>query len=236
MAVATLAGTESGRAERNKPPAEERVAVIGPPETALAAETGAVERLLSLSGVSERQFDAIYRPLLLRLAGYVQRLPDPGAPSATLLGTRLRRAEQALARRRGCFLPGGASPEQIAREADLWTYVVFSAALLRRLGSDLGRLEVELCDVDHRPCGVWSPVSAGLAATGAVGYRVRQIGPDPGGDWTALLVAALMPAHGLCWLWREPPVLSCWLEAVAGETPPPRLAPLLAAPEPSTHQ
>lgn len=208
--------------------------LIRAPEAVLATEP-AVERLMSLSGVSERQFDAVYRPLLRHLAGHVQGLPDPDRPSRTLLGVRVQRAAQALARRRGCFLPAGAPPERIDREADRWTYVVCSAALLRGLGRDLTRLEVELCDADHRSLGIWSPVTAGLASTAAVGYRLRAIHPPRGGDWTALLIASLMPARGVCWLWHETPVLACWLQALVEETPPPPLAPVLAEPDPSSH-
>lgn len=179
-------------------------------------------------------FNALYEPLLNNLATHVQQLPDPNAPEHRLLDRRLRHAECALARRRGYFLPMGASPERMAREADVWTYAVFSAALIRRLDPDLGRIVLTLYTTDQRPLPVTRLGWTGLQTVGACGYEVRDIQPSRTGfDATLLHVACLMPRAGVAWLWREPTVLSAWLQACREPTPPAVWGELLAEP-PST--
>jgi len=200
---------------------------IIPAAVLLEQRSVSLSRLLSLSGTSPPLFSAVYEPLLVNLAAHIQQLPDPIHPERDLLDRRLRHVECALARRRGYFLPLGATPERIAREADVWTYAVFSAALLRGLEPDLRRLHVTLYGADQRPLPATHIGWMGLQASGACAYHVRQIHPGGSADATLLHVAGLMPTEGLCWLWREPTVLSCWLQALSEPAPPPMLAPLL---------
>ena len=203
-------------------------ALIAPAQALLDEQRDALARLHALSGSSATQFEAVYQPLALALASYVQRLPVAGDGRQTILAARLRRAEVVLARRRGVLLPPGAEPGQVARQADLWTYALFSLALLRRLARDLAPWTVALWSAEGRPLGVWRPPTAprGLArVAGAAAYSVRPSPDPPGADWTPLVAGALLPEAGLNWLWREPDVLRAWSRALSAELPA-ELAPL----------
>ncbi len=81
----------------------------------------------------------------------------------------------------------------MAREADVWTYAVFSAALIRRLDPDIGRLVLTLYTHDHRPLPVTRLGWTGLRIAGVSAYQVRELRPPrPGHDATLLHVACLM--------------------------------------------
>lgn len=205
---------------------------IAPARALLDERRDALARLHALSGSSATQFEAVYQPLALALAGYVQRLPAAGDGRQTILAARLRRAEVVLARRRGVLLPPGAEPERVARQADLWTYALFGLALLRRLAREFAPWTVALWSAEGRPLGVWRPQAAprGPArVAGAAAYSVRPNPDPPDADWTPLVVGALLPAAGLNWLWREPDVLRAWSRALVAELPA-ELAPLFVDP------
>ena len=207
-------------------------ALIAPAQALLDEQRDALVRLHALSGSSATQFEAVYQPLALALAGSVQRLPATGDGRQTILAARLRRAEIVLARRRGVLLPPGAEPERVARQADLWTYALFGLALLRRLAREFAPWTVALWSAEGRPLGVWRPAAAprGPArVAGAAAYSVRPNPDPPGADWTPLVAGALLPAAGLNWLWREPDVLRAWSRALVAELPA-ELAPLFGDP------
>jgi hypothetical protein len=203
---------------------------IAPARVLLAEQAGPLERVRALSACSAVQFEAVYAPLLSALADYVQRLPCARQPEQTILHARLRAAERALARRRGAILPPDAGSERVAREADLWTYAVFSLALLRRLAREFAPWSIVLWSAHDRPLGRWQPRSApcGLAGVkGVAAYSLRPETGPPGADWTPLVAGALLPGAALNWLWREPGVMSVWQQALSSDLPP-EIAPLFA--------
>lgn len=209
-----------------------RIEIVGP-EALLAERASALARLRRLAGCSDAQFAAAYAPLLAAFARYVQRLPAPG--ERTLLDARLERAIAVLSRRRGAILPPGAEPEQVAREADAWTYALFALALLRGLGEELAPWAVALWAADGRALGRWRPQTEprGMARVkGAVAYSTLPAGEPPGADWTPLVAGALLPPDGLNWLWREPGVLAVWSRALLPADLPPALAGLFDVPSP----
>ena len=182
-----------------------------------------LECVQALSGVSEKQFAATYQPLLLAWAAYLQHLPDPAGAGVTLLETRLRQAEVVLARRRGVILPVGGDPEQAAREADLWTYAVFSLALLRQIGAALAPLAVALWSSRGQALGRWRPdlQPRGLAhVRRAAAYGVYPCPAGASRDWTLLVAGALLPDTARNWLWREPAVFHLWKQALVAPVLP----------------
>jgi hypothetical protein len=184
-----------------------------------------LERVQTLSGVSDQQFAATYQPLLLAWATYLQHLPDPAGAGVTLLETRLRQAEIVLARRRGVILPMGGDPEQAARQADVWTYAVFSVALLRQIGAALAPLAVALWSSRGQALGRWGPElqPRGLAhVRRAAAYSIYPAPAGASQDWTLLMAGALLPDTARNWLWREPAVFDLWQQAL--------VAPALPAP------
>lgn len=189
---------------------------IQTPAQVLTAYAASLARVQTLSGSSVTQFTAVYTPLAQALAGYVQHLPCVYRTDHSLLSARLEQAAQVLLRRQGVLLPPGAPPERLAREADLWTYVAYSVALLRGLAADVAPWTITLWSLDDTARGVWQPWTAprGLATVDAAAYRVRRALHPPGADWTPLLVGALMPPAGLNWLWREPAIWQVWQQAL----------------------
>jgi len=208
--------------------AADRIA-IQPAATLLAPHDAQLDRLRQQASCSAVQFEAVYAPLLMGFAEYVQRVPCPTQPDITILQSRLRAAERTLARRRGAILPRNAGPEQVAREADLWTYVLFSAALLRRLAAEFAPWAITVWSSARRPLGRWRPQVAprGLAhMPQAAAYAVQPSIDAPGADWTLLAVGALLPPAASNWLWREPHVHAVWRPLFLGD-PPAELTSLL---------
>ena len=192
-------------------------------EQRLATWTPLVQALYLGSGATPLMFDQLYRPVLIALAAYIQVLPDPADPQTPWIATRLALARRVLSRRQGLLLPKGAAPEDSARQADLWTWVVVSLALVRGLGSVV-HVPVDLCDAQPAALGRWQPWAGGLAETGAVGYRLAS--PEAANtvattDWTPLLVKRLLPPRAWTWLQREPELWLLWCTALRGPLPPP---------------
>ena len=211
-------------------PAPERRPIL--PASALL-EAAAVERLHAASGSSATHFEAVYRPLLHAVAEYLQQLPDPAQPAITGLDARLHTAATALHRRRGRLLPPGAPAERLAQEADLWTYAVFSLALLRRLGLAVTAWRITLWSAHDQPLGVWRlwETPRGLAhVPRAAVYQAHPALHPPRTDATPLLVGALMPPAGLHWLWRAPAVLDAWRGALYAPAWSALFAPLFSEP------
>ena len=211
-------------------PAPERRPIL--PASALL-DAATVQQLHAASGGSATHFEAVYRPLLHAVAEYLQQLPDPAQPAITGLDARLHTAATALRRRRGRLLPPGAPAERLAQDADLWTYAVFSLALLRRLGPAVTAWRITLWSAHDQPLGVWRlwETPRGLAhVPRAAVYQAQPALHPPRTDATPLLVGALMPPAGLHWLWRAPAVLDAWRGALYAPAWPPLFEPLFSEP------
>ncbi len=188
----------------------------------------AVKRLHGGSALSETQFRVLFWPLLLAFAESVQTLPKGEPGQRLILDLRLQRAERVLRRRRGVILPPGADSEQVARAEDLWTYAVFSIALLRQLAREMDFWKITLWSAHDQPLGCWAPHKAakGLAwVKEAQFYRLERATLSRG-DWTPLMVGALMPQAALNWLWREPEVFDVWQKALSRPDLPEWIQPL----------
>jgi hypothetical protein len=196
-------------------------------------DTATVQALHAASGSSAIHFAAVYQPLLQAVAEYVQQLPDPGQPTRTVLEARVHAALGGLRRRRGRLLPPGAPAERIAQETEVWTYAVFSLALLRGLAPVVTAWRVTLWSAQAQPLGVWRLWDApgGLAQVPrAAAYTVQPALNPPEADATPLLIGALMPAAGLHWLWRAPAVGDAWRAALRAAAWPALLQPLFSEP------
>ena len=212
-----------------KPAVSVDLIALQPAATLLAPHDARLERLRQQASCSAVQFAAVYAPLLERFAEYVQRVPCATQPECTILESRLAAAERILARRRGAILPRNAGPEHVAREADLWTYVLFSAALLRCLAAEFAPWAITVWSSQRRPLGRWRPPVAprGLAhMPRAAAYDAQPSDDAPGVDWTLLAVGALLPSAASNWLWREPHMHAVWRQLFLGD-PPAELIPLL---------
>ena len=195
----------------------------------LGQRQAVVDRLQGVAALSEGQFRVTFLPLLLAFAGWAPAVPSDESGSPTVLDARLHRAERVLHRRRGVILPSGADPEQVAREEDLWTYTVFSIALIRQLAREIDRWEITLYSAHHEALGRWTPYEAveGWGAwPGAHCYRLQRQTSSGRGDWTPIIVGRLMPPTALNRLWRNPAVFGVWQQALSRPELPELIKPL----------
>lgn len=186
----------------------------------LASRMGEVNRLASLAAVPDPHFAALYMAALESLAGFAQNLPRPENPSVSILDAALQRAVGALSRRRGYLLPKGAASEIIAKKADLWTYAVFTAAILSALHEVL-KHRVWLYGSAALEIGLWQPWRGSMVEC-AGWYSVEHTGEaqeEPLPPYVVPMLADLvLPEEGLAWLWTDGEVMRHWLGAIARDS------------------
>jgi integrating conjugative element relaxase (TIGR03760 family) len=170
-----------------------------------------------------------YRSLVLaaieRYAAFVQRLPASEAHHHAGLGGMLDHGLevtlQALLIRRGKLLPVGAEPERIGTVHDLWTYAVFTAAVLHDIGKPAVDQEVVLYDGHGRALGPWDPWCGPMSQLpGCRGYAIRfRRGRRHRFHERAspLLAHHIVPARGLAWLSSDQDVFGSWLATISGD-------------------
>ncbi len=192
---------------------------VQPGGVLLAPRMREVDRLASLAAVPDAHFAALYMAALEALAGFAQNLPLADNPSLSILDAALQRAVGALSRRRGYLLPKGAASEIIAKKADLWTYAVFTAALLPSLHEVL-KHRVWLFDSAALEIGLWQPWRGSMVEC-AGWYTLedtRQAHDDfPPPYVVPMLASLVLPEEGLAWLWTDGEVMRHWLRAIAGD-------------------
>lgn len=190
---------------------------VQPGGVLLASRMREVDRLASLAAVPDAHFAALYLAALESLAGFTQHLPRLENPSVNILDAVLQRAVGALSRRRGYLLPKGAASEIIAKKADLWTYAVFTAAILPALHEVL-KHRVWLYDSAALEVGLWQPWRGSMVEC-AGWYSVESTGQaqeDPPPPYVVSMLADLvLPEEGLAWLWTDREVMRHWLAAIA---------------------
>ncbi|MCI0620511.1 MAG: helicase/relaxase domain-containing protein [Acidobacteria bacterium] len=190
---------------------------VQPGGVLLAPRMGEVDRLASLAAVPDPHFAALYMAALESLAGFAQNLPLAGNPSVSILDAALQRAVGALSRRRGYLLPKGAASEIIAKKGDLWTYAVFTTALLPALHEVL-KHRVWLYDSAALEIGLWQPWRGSMVEC-AGWYSVESTGEaeeEPLPPYVVPMLANLvLPEEGLAWLWTDREVIRHWLGAIA---------------------
>jgi integrating conjugative element relaxase (TIGR03760 family) len=184
-----------------------------------------VRRIESLAGATRTHFDDFYWPALLRFAGWSQQFPASEshhhAYPGGLLDHTLEVAASALRTRQGYLLPPSAPPEEAVLRKGLWTYALFTLALLHDAVKPAVDQEVTVLSEDGGDW-IWNPWQGDLGSDPkARHYRIRF---RPGRDYrvhqrAALLLAPrLLGAEGLAWLASDPAVLSAWMAGAMGDT------------------
>jgi len=118
----------------------------------------------------------------------------------------------------GYLLPPGVAPEDQARLQDLWTYAVFTAALVHDLGKAVVDQRVQLFDDHGKLAGVWDPWQGPMPdALGSyrVGF-VRERRHKLHERVVPLLVARIRPPVGLSWIAGNREAFAAWLAALSG--------------------
>jgi len=126
-----------------------------------------LHQIAAITALPPEHYRSLVLAVIERYAGFVQRLPASEAHHHAGLGGMLDHgldvALQALLIRRGKLLPVGAEPERIGKVHDLWTYAVFTAAVLHDIGKPAVDQEVMLFDAHGRMLGPWDPWSAPMS-------------------------------------------------------------------------
>ncbi len=108
----------------------------------------------------------------------------------------------------------------VSEEEALWHYVIFSSALLRRIGLLFSHYQVSLCTEQGTHTADWLPFMGSMNDQGHY-YKLREItdkGIPPLQSIHQLLARQLMPAEGFAWIARNPMALLAWLGVVEGES------------------
>jgi len=181
-----------------------------------------VKTIQQLAGVPKAHWKTLYLDALLAFAGYVQQLPaseahhHPGAGG--LLDHSLEVVIHALRIRRGHLLPQGADAEEITAKKDLWTYAIFSSALLHDVGKPLMDQTITLYDKGGHDLGTWDALTAPIGGDGWYRIRYRKDRQYRLHERAALLLSRLvLPAPALTWLGSDRTVLAIWLAAISGD-------------------
>ncbi|MDZ7840906.1 MAG: MobH family relaxase [Gammaproteobacteria bacterium] len=179
-----------------------------------------IDRLLS---VPRPHLETLFHSAIKRYACFVQQFPASEAhhhaSTGGMLDHGLEVVANALALRRGHLLPHGDEPERLARSQDLWTYAVFTAALLHDIGKPAVDQRVTLFDARGRALGTWDPWQ-GPMDNQARSYRVTFVRERSRGlhERVAPLLARLVvPAAGLSWLASDQEVLAAWVATLCGD-------------------
>lgn len=203
-----------------KPPHPDCLPVLLPLDL-LGQRTKQINTIQQFAGVPKAHWRSLYLDAILAFAAYVQQLPASEAHhhsgAGGLLDHSLEVVIHSLRIRRGHLLPQGADAEEITAKKDVWTYAVFSSALLHDVGKPLMDQIVTLYDKQGRDMGVWDALTTPM--TGAGWYRIRYRNERQYRlhERAALLLAKLvLPIPALNWLAADRTVLSTWLAAVSG--------------------
>jgi len=183
--------------------------------------TARVSRIEELAGTTPLHFERYYLDTLHRFARWSQQRPAShpryGHPGG-LLGLGLETAAAALKIRQGYLLPPGAVPEEAVLKKDLWTFAVFTLALLHHARQPAMEQRVTLLDGDTS--WIWNPWTGTMADFLDVsGYRVAfHEKPDARLPQNASLMLAhlIVAPDGLVWLASDKDVLAAWMACLTG--------------------
>lgn len=179
-----------------------------------------IDRLLS---VPRSHLESLFHTTILSYARFVQQLPASEAHhhagAGGMLDHGLEAVTNALALRRGYLLPQGAEPECLARSQDLWTYAVFTAALLHDIGKAAVDQRVLLFDARKRSLGTWDPWQGPMDQR-VTWYRVEFVRGRTHAlheRVAPLLTRFIVPPMGLSWLASDREVLAAWVATISGD-------------------
>lgn len=191
--------------------------MVQPARAILKKNGKAVSSIRKSAGLSDELFERFYGCSLKRVAELGQSCPYsmnrhhawPGGLVMHILDT----AANAMRFRKGRILPIGASPEQEAKQSDLYTYAVFAAAVLIDLGYALSEQRITLHDRKKKLVCEWSPFMGPMPPTKVKFMKVefrREL--HRGRQMVSLMyIPGVLSAEGVAWLQSDPVVFSEFL-------------------------
>ena len=176
-----------------------------------------------------------------RYAQFVQLMPASEshhhAHAGGLLAHTLEMVLASMTWRNGHFLPSGASIEQIDEERDVWTYVVFFAALLHDIAKPLTDLRIHWRAAQMVEALRWTPVAGNLVQL-TEGRRdpeyLVEFTPKSLRDYGAhsrlavTLLGQIAPTTALSFLARTPQAMDALTQYLSGQDKTSLLARIVA--------
>jgi len=192
------------------------------PDELLANRRAAVSRIEELAGTTQAHFERYYLDTLHRFARWCQQCPafqPRHAHPGGLLDFGMGTAAAALKIRQGHLLPPGAMPEEAVLKKDLWTFAVFTLALLGGMAKPTLGQTVTLSD--GTGSWVWNPWSGAMNDDPTVRwYRVafsKESDVDISESASLLLANLIVAPAGLAWLSSDASVFPAWLACATGD-------------------
>jgi hypothetical protein len=183
-----------------------------------------VSRIEELAGTTPLHFERYYLDTLHRFARWSQQRPASHSRYAHpcgLLELGLETAAAALKIRQAYLLPPGAVPEEAVLKKDLWTFAVFTLALLHHARQPAAEQRVTL--LDGETSWIWNPWIGMMADfPDVLGYRVEfhekpdaQLLPQ---NASLMLAHFVVAPEGLVWLTSNKEVIAAWTACVTGNS------------------
>jgi len=180
-----------------------------------------LSRIQALAGTTQVHFETYYQATLDRYADHCQQRPALQTShhhQNGLLRLGLETAIAALKVRQAYLLPPGSVPEEAVLKKDLWTFAVFTLALLHGLHEPALSQTVTLYKNDSE--ATWNPWPGSMSANPDVtGYAVEGDGNPNTKSITAtslLLAHQVIEPKGMAWLASDQRVFSAWVGCLSG--------------------
>ena len=177
-----------------------------------------IEQIHQQIGVPESHWQAVYYQLIDNFAEQVQLLSASKSHHTQLgglLSHSLEVALHALKFRKSKMLPLGAAVDVIEQQKELWSYAVFSAALLHDIGTIHSDQKIQyIQQTEKNNTKIWTPLTETLNK--GTYYKISHRQQDPAQQHpihqsiTLLFASKLLPKSGLNWLASNANILTHW--------------------------
>lgn len=204
--------------------------VLPAPELlALLRASRVLHALAKRTNLSAHVWQRDLLPAIWRYAEFVQLVPASEshhhAHAGGLLAHTLEALLAAITWRNGHLLPTGATIEQVDRERDVWTYVVFFAALLHDIGKPMTDLRIQWRTARLTDPMRWTPLAGSLLqlAHGHLGAEyLVEFTPKAARDYGAhsrialTLLRQIAPDQALALLAQTPAAMDSLAQFLSG--------------------
>jgi hypothetical protein len=191
--------------------------------------------LKQLVNVTRGDYDTYYYQLLERVAGCMQDFPYAENKSDTYFNLSIERALIALMLRRGYMLPVGADAETCYQEQEVWTYAIFTAALLKDVWKIFIEMKINFVLLKKGVKEIleqWNPLVEPIMPIKHYTYQYNHSSINKQAELNWPLVEVLLPKNGLRWLMRYPHLFAQWQAFLKGKAQMPNsIANLIAKAE-----
>jgi hypothetical protein len=177
------------------------------------------QEIQDLSGANAKDYALFYGSLINRFAEFVQLLASYEHPAFTFLDHHLRLAKTVLKMREQYLLVGETLHPIITKQEALWHYVLFSSALLSKVGLLFTHYQVSICNEQGQHQAAWNPFAGPISEQGSY-YKLQDVQTQDTvftKSINQLIARQIMPEEGFAWIASDKDALLLWLGIVEGE-------------------